>query len=68
MMALAVKMHARAIRDRLPEDHEMVTSANALNEAATKRFGGIYPELSACDFVDAWIRAYAAWRIHTGED
>ncbi len=66
--ALARKMFERAQADFLPFEHPMRAKARELCECARRRFDCYPPEITAGAWVDAFIRAYAAWRVYTGED
>lgn len=66
--ALVIKMLTRARTDLLPPSHEMVVRARALEQAYVARFIVRPPDIAACQWVDYYIRAYAAWHAYTGED
>lgn len=68
MPALAKRMLLRAHQDFLPPGHKLRVLAHALNQAGDARFESRPPDIAACQLVDAYIRAYAAWHVYTGEN
>lgn len=68
VIALARKMFERARQDFLGPTHPMRVRARELETAYANRFLARPPEIAQCHFVDAYIRAYAAWHNYTGED
>lgn len=68
MIRLARAMFARADHDALPRGHQLRAAATELQEATERHFDMRPPDLAKCQWVDAYIRAYAAWRVYTGSD
>lgn len=68
MMALVNRMRARARADYLTPDHPVVRCAMELHECYEKRFMTAPADCSSPAFVDAYIRAYAAWHVYSKEE
>lgn len=58
----------RAADDALPIDHPMRVCARELHSAYIRHFETRPPDLAKCQFVDYYIRAFAAWHVYTGSD
>jgi hypothetical protein len=68
VLRLVRRMLERARADCLLPDHPMKVRAKELHAAYVGRFLVQPPDCSIPAYIDAFIRAYAAWHAHTGED
>lgn len=68
VLALVRKMVNRASDDKLEVDHPVRVRSIELHRAYEQRFLARPPGMSQPGFIDAYIRAYAAWHAYTGED
>ena len=68
VLALVRKMVTRASDDKLEPDHPVRVRSSELHRAYELRFLSRPPDMSNPGFIDAYIRAYAAWHAYSGED
>lgn len=68
VLTLVKRMRERVRSDHLPRSHPVRERAEVLHVCYCRRYLATTPECSIPAYVDAFIRAYAAWHTYTGED